>query len=91
MTESTREQIEKRLTAGLNPSYIEVIDESADHIGHPGAQSGGGHYRVKLTASVLNGKKRLQQHRLIHSYLDDLFQQAIHALAIEIIKQPPPS
>ncbi len=85
MTQDTKQEIEDLLHAKLTISHLDVIDESALHIGHPGAKRGGGHYRVKISAKELNTLPLLQQHRLINNALADLFQYKIHALAIEVI------
>jgi BolA protein len=59
-----------------------VEDESALHVGHAGAASGGGHYRVRLVSSRFEGQNRVMRHRLVYDCLRDLMQQDIHALAI---------
>ena len=84
MQQETITIIRKLLTDALTPTSLEIIDESADHIGHPGAAAGGGHYRIIISAAIFEGKKRVQQHRLINAALADLFKHEIHALAIEI-------
>ncbi|MDH3899813.1 MAG: BolA/IbaG family iron-sulfur metabolism protein, partial [Gammaproteobacteria bacterium] len=41
-------KLRTRLTDALNPTEIEIIDESARHAGHAGAASGGGHYILHI-------------------------------------------
>ena len=82
----TLEIIKSRITTQLNPASLQVIDESAQHIGHPGAAGGGGHFRVKISADAFKSASRVSQHREIYSLLQDLIDsKKIHALAIEII------
>lgn len=76
------ETIREKLTAGFAPLECEVIDESALHAGHPGAASGGGHYRVRLVSSRFEGHNRLARHRMVYDCLHDMMQHDIHALAI---------
>lgn len=76
------EQIRTRLIETFSPTECQVEDDSALHAGHPGAASGGGHYRIRLVTTVFEGKNRLARHRLVYDCLSDLFQKEIHALAI---------
>jgi BolA protein len=76
------QQITTRLHSGLAPTQCVVEDESALHVGHAGAASGGGHYRVRLVSSRFEGQNRVMRHRLVYDCLRDLMQQDIHALAI---------
>lgn len=67
--------------AVLQPTRIELIDDSAKHAGHAGARSGG-HYRLHVVAPVFSGKATLARHRLIHDALGELMRTRIHALSI---------
>jgi len=83
-TETSRvEQIKQRLTQTLNPSSLDIIDESHKHVGHAGAREGGGHFIVNITADTFNGKGMLQRHRLVYDALDDMMNKEIHALSIK--------
>lgn len=73
--------IEQRLAA-LQPSRMELADESALHAGHAGAKGGGGHYRLTIVSQQFSGKNTLARHRMIYAALGPMMQQQIHALAI---------
>ncbi|MBB3212134.1 BolA protein [Herbaspirillum sp. Sphag1AN] len=79
------ETILARLQKALQPASCEVEDESAQHAGHAGAASGGGHYRVRLVSAVFEGKNRLIRHRLVYDCLADMMHKEIHALAVTAI------
>ncbi|MGR9114780.1 MAG: BolA family protein [Gammaproteobacteria bacterium] len=81
----TTEQIKKLLNEALNPEQIEIIDNSAAHAGHAGAQSGGGHYHVTIVADAFEGKSMVQRHQLVYKALGDMMKQQIHALGINAI------
>ena len=66
----------------LAPESMQIDNESALHAGHPGAASGGGHYRLAITSAAFAGRSRIERHRLIHARLGDLMSHRIHALAI---------
>jgi BolA family transcriptional regulator, general stress-responsive regulator len=73
--------IEQRL-AGLEPDLLEIYDESAEHAGHAGAQSGGGHYQVLIVSRRFLGQSRVTRHRMVYEALGGMMQQQIHAVAI---------
>ena len=74
--------LEARLTATFTPQSLEVRDDSAAHVGHAGARSGG-HYAVRIVASDFAGLGLLARHRLVYAAVADLMQDAIHALQID--------
>ena len=79
---NTAERIEQILRETLAATVVEVEDESALHVGHAGAASGGGHYRVKIVSPLFEGKNQIQRHRLVYNALSTEMQRAIHALAL---------
>jgi len=78
---NTHDRIREHLAA-LEPESVEVADESAEHAGHEGARSGGGHYRVTIVAPGFTGLTRVARHRLVYDALATLMRRDIHALAI---------
>jgi BolA family transcriptional regulator, general stress-responsive regulator len=76
-------RIRERIAGALAPSAFEVIDESAQHVGHAGARDGRGHYRVRIVSDAFRGVAPLARHRLVYAALGDMMQTDIHALAIE--------
>ncbi|MCU0896621.1 MAG: BolA family transcriptional regulator [Burkholderiales bacterium] len=76
--------IHERLAA-LEPESLELTDESGEHVGHEGAKSGGGHYRLTIVSPQFAGKGRVDRHRLVYGALAPLMQKEIHALAIEAL------
>ncbi|MBH1957654.1 BolA family protein [Polaromonas sp.] len=81
-------EIEQQLQARLAPTQLEVLDESADHAGHAGAnaQGAGSHFRVRIASPAFEGKSRVACHRLVYDAMQNFIDQGLHALAIEIIK-----
>lgn len=76
------DQIREKLIAEFQPLACELADESVLHAGHPGAASGGGHYRLRMVSERFAGHNRLARHRLVYDCLRDMMQREIHALAI---------
>jgi BolA protein len=75
-------QIQATLQGALNPSALEVQDDSHLHAGHAGAREGR-HFTVRLTSESFAGQSRVARHRLVYHALATLIPQGIHALAIE--------
>lgn len=70
--------------AALNPSWLEVIDESEGHRGHAGYRDGGQtHFRIRMASPAFAGLGRVQRHRLVHRTLGDIVPR-IHALALDL-------
>lgn len=66
----------------LQPSHLDIVDESHLHAGHAGAKSGGGHYRVHLVSAHFIGKNTMTRHRMVYSALAELLKRDIHALTL---------
>ena len=79
---SPRDFVEARLREALEPSVIEVRDDSHLHAGHAGAREGG-HYAVTIRSARFNGLSTLARHRLVYDSLGPLAPLGIHALAID--------
>ena len=81
------EQIHARLTERLQPTELHVIDESAQHAGHAGANASGqgSLMRVRIASPLFTSLTRVQRHRLVYDALQDFIDQGLHALAIELI------
>ena len=80
-------EIEQQLTARLQPTLLEVLDESAAHAGHAGANAEGfgSHFRVRIASPAFEGKSRVACHRLVYDAMQNFIDQGLHALAIEIV------
>ncbi len=44
--------------AALEPEVVEIYDESGEHVGHAGAQSGGGHYQLHHRVAAVRRASR---------------------------------
>jgi BolA family transcriptional regulator, general stress-responsive regulator len=69
--------------AVLNPTILEIIDESHKHAGHAGARDGGGHYVLNIVSAQFVGNNTVARHRMIYSALGELMKREIHALTIQ--------
>jgi len=83
----TAANLEAALRSALAPSQLEVIDESAAHAGHSGANAEGygTHFRVRIASPLFAGKPRVAKHRLVYDALHIFMAQGLHAVAIETL------
>jgi len=81
-------EIRRRLEAALEPTQLEIVDESDKHVGHAGARDGRGHFHVRIASAQFAGLPPVQRHRLIYDAVGDLMDTDIHALSIEASTPP---
>jgi len=81
---SLAQTIEQRLSQ-FNPRSLELVDESAHHVGHEGASGGGGHYSLTIVSDRFAGMTQVERHRQVYRALGPLMQKEIHALAIRAL------
>jgi len=78
------EQAMRERLAALQPSKVDLRDESAQHAGHAGARpSGGSHWQLTIVSEAFRGKNAVARHRMVYEALGDLMKRDIHALKIE--------
>lgn len=81
---SNAERIERMREAllALEPSHLEIVDESHRHAGHEGARDGRGHFALDIVSEAFAGLAPLARHRRIYQAMGDMMQTDIHALSI---------
>jgi BolA protein len=80
---STRvDRLREVLEAALQPTLLEIRDDSARHAGHAGAREGG-HFHVTIAASAFAGVPALERHRMVYAAAAPLMGRDIHALSID--------
>jgi BolA family transcriptional regulator, general stress-responsive regulator len=83
----TAEAMRLRLQELLQPTWLEVVDESMAHAGHAGSDGTGSgtHFRVRIASAAFEGLSRVARHRLVYDALRSFVEQGVHALAIETL------
>ena len=85
----TAEALRQRLQERLSPTQVEVLDESAAHLGHAGQDGTGAgtHFRVRIASPLFEGKAKVARHRVVYDALRDFIERdrGVHALAIETL------
>lgn len=76
---SVEDDIIEKLQQALNPSHLEVTNESHMHNVPPGSES---HFKVVIVSDAFNGKMLVARHRLVNKALEEELAGPIHALAL---------
>lgn len=74
-----RRRIEAALLAALDPTHLEIIDESHQHAVRPGAES---HFKVVAVSAAFAARSGVSRHQLVYAALRAEFQDGLHALTI---------
>lgn len=81
---SIEQQIRKALMIALEPTRLDVVNESHLHAGHASSPgTGESHFRVLVVSPRFAGRGRLERHRLVNGALEHLLRDRVHALAIK--------
>ena len=80
---TAEQRIREKLMVALEPTRLDVINESEMHAGHrssPG--TGESHFRIVIVSPKFMGVSRLARNRLVNEALADELAGPIHALAL---------
>ena len=83
---SLQARMREKLMLGLNPTRLDVVNESHEHAGHSSSPgTGESHFRVLIVSDVFSGKSRVERHRIVNDVLRDELRDGVHALAIKAL------
>ncbi len=84
MTGPLAQEMRQLLTAALEPTQLDIINESASHSGHMGDDgSGESHFTIAIESAKFAGVSRLQRQRMVNGALGDIPGERVHAIAIK--------
>ncbi|XP_033346750.1 DNA-binding transcriptional regulator BolA [Bombus vosnesenskii] len=81
---SVESSIKKKLIDSLNPSYIEIINESYMHNVPKGSET---HFKIIAVSDKFKDVPLIKRHRMINKLLQSELEGSVHALSI-IAKTP---
>jgi BolA protein len=81
---ATAAKIRQALESALEPSELEIEDQSCLHAGHKSA-GGGGHFFVRIRSSLFNGLAPLARQRLVIEAVRPMMDREIHALSMQCV------
>lgn len=78
--------IARKLSAGLAPQRLEIVDDSERHAGHAGSREGGeSHFSVTIESAAFVGLGRVARQRLVLALLTDELAGPVHALSLKTL------
>lgn len=75
---SIQNQIEEKLKQALQPTFLEVINESHMHSGSATES----HFKVVIASTEFAGQMLIKRHRAVNAVLADELNGQIHALSL---------
>lgn len=77
------QEMRRRLEA-LQPTKVELVDDSENHRGHGGYNPAGeSHFTLVIESPAFAGKSRVERQRMVHKALGELVGERVHALSIK--------
>jgi BolA protein len=73
-------QMEQSLRAALEPTALELRNESHQHSVAPGSET---HWRLRIVSPRFSGLRPVARHRLVYAACDAALKAGVHALAVE--------
>lgn len=76
-------RMREKLMIGLEPTRLDLINESELHAGHrssPG--TGESHFRIVVVSPRFAGQSRVARHRMVNQLVKDELRDGVHALAV---------
>jgi BolA protein len=81
---SAEARMREKLMNALDPTRLDVVNESHMHAGHAGSPgTGESHFRVLVVSAKFAGKSRVERHRMVNAALAEELKGAVHALALQ--------
>ena len=73
----------RRLNSALQPTRLELIDDSEQHRGHGGYNPAGeSHFSLRIESAAFAGRSRVERQRMVYAALGELMHERVHALSI---------
>jgi BolA protein len=73
----------EKLMVGLDPTRLDIVNESELHAGHRGSPgTGESHFRVLVVSAKFAGQSRVERHRMVNALLTDEVGKRVHAFAL---------
>ena len=84
MTGPLAQEMRLLLTTALEPTALEIVNDSATHRGHTGDDgSGESHFTILIESARFGGVSRLQRQRMVNAALGDIPGNRVHAVAVK--------
>jgi BolA protein len=89
---SLQTRMREKLMIALNPTRLDLVNESHLHAGHSSSPgTGESHFRLLVVSDDFTGKSRVARHRIVNDVVQDELRDGVHALAIKALAPGEPT
>jgi BolA protein len=82
----------EKLMIALNPTRLDLVNESHLHAGHSSSPgTGESHFRLLIVSDNFIGKSRVARHRIVNDVVQEELRDGVHALAIKALAPGEPT
>ena len=75
-----------KLTEALQPTRLDIVDDSHRHAGHAGADPlGETHFNITIVSAAFDGKSRVARQRLVYDLVAQELKERVHALSLKTL------
>ena len=79
-------RIRDNLTRELAPTRLELVDDSASHVGHAGHDGRGeSHFNLVVVSAAFEGLSRVERQRRVYGILAEELADRVHALSLRTL------
>ena len=78
---SRAERLQRAFEAGLQPSYLQLEDESRNHSVPEGAES---HFKLTCVSEAFEGLMPVRRHQKVYALAQSELDAGLHALALHL-------
>jgi BolA family transcriptional regulator, general stress-responsive regulator len=80
---SAEARLREKLMVALEPTRLDIVNESELHAGHRSSpNTGESHFRILIVSPRFAGVSRVGRHRMVNEAIADELAGRIHALAL---------
>lgn len=80
---SAEARLREKLMIALEPTRLDIVNESELHAGHRSSpDTGESHFRILIVSPHFTGVSRVGRHRMVNEAIADELSGRIHALAL---------
>jgi BolA protein len=80
---SAEARLREKLMVALEPTRLDIVNESEMHAGHRSSpDTGESHFRVLIVSPMFIGVSRVGRHRMVNDAIGEELKSGIHALAL---------
>ena len=86
MPHSIDDELRQRLETELQPTHLELHNDSARHEAHVAAgKHGGAHFQIVVVSAKFANESLVNRHRMVYGAVGDLRDSQIHALSMKTL------